>query len=165
MASYGVERGNPYRRYLRKTANSNGAQSTTCTDVSIGASGALMSIPLIAGHYYTIRMVGVASSNDSTVGPRVGFTFPAVTDCAMQVNLGASADGANTHFSGTILTSGDSVTTGSTEGNNTNCPFNIHGVIVPSADGNLVFQAGLETGTTAVVTIKAGTILEVLDYT
>lgn len=152
MASHGVIRDTTTRVF--NTANRT-FTSTTPADV------AGLSVPLQAGRRYRVVAVGICTSSDAAIGARIGFTMPALTAGAIMPQIGGSADGANTYFHGNISVSGDSVTSGTAEAGD--MPFNLIGLIIPSANGNLVLQAGVETGTTATVTIKAGTYLEVTD--
>lgn len=125
------------------------------TDATLANTG--LSFELVSGDYHHFKFVVVWRSTSTTVGLKLGLTFPAATVFAAKaMHHGQTTDGATTEpWSGNITTSGDSVVSTAAVAANTNYVAVIEGVIVPSADGTLMVQYAAET-TGATVTMKQG---------
>ena len=133
--------------------------ATGTTTAMVTASG--MYFAVTSGNYYRFRFYVIsrigAVTSATTVGFKLGLTFPAATIVAASVNMPQGAAGVSHFFEGQIASSGATVTTVSTQFQNTNTLSTVDGVIVPSADGNVALTYGCELSTTAGVVIKQGT--------
>jgi hypothetical protein len=88
---------------------------------------------------------------------KLGLTFPAAAVVSAFAQIPQAVDGTAQNFMGQITSSGDSVTSISTQFPNTDVISLVEGSIVPTANGNLALVFGTELSTTAGVVIKQGT--------
>jgi hypothetical protein len=135
------------------------ATATGTTTALVTASG--MTFALVSGTTYkfsydVIYRIGNVSTG-TTVGIKLGLTFPAATVVSAYVDIPMGAAGATYWFSGPITASGGSLTSTSQQNPNTDLLANVVGTIKPSANGNLALTYGCELSTTAGVVIQAGT--------
>lgn len=133
--------------------------ATGTTTAMVTASGMLFAVT--SGNYYRFRFYVISRignvTSATTVGFKLGLTFPAATVVGASVNIPFGAAGASHFFEGQITASGGAVTSTATQNPNANTLSTVDGVIVPSADGNLALTYGCELSTTAGVLIKQGT--------
>ena len=133
--------------------------ATGTTTAMVTASGMLFAVT--SGNYYRFRFYVISrignATSATTVGFKLGLTFPAATVVGASVNIPFGAAGASHFFEGQITASGGAVTSTATQNPNANTLSTVDGVIVPSADGNLALTYGCELSTTAGVLIKQGT--------
>lgn len=137
-------------------------QSDSATGVTTGmvtASGMVFAVT--TGNYYRFRFhvitrIGNVTSA-TTVGIKLGLTFPAATIVGAVANIAQGAAGASHWYSGQIQSSGGTVTSVSTQFPNSNTLSIVEGSILPSAAGNIALTYGCELSTTAGVVIKSGT--------
>lgn len=133
--------------------------ATGTTTALVTASG--MTFAVTTGNYYrfsyhVLTRIGAVTSA-TTVGIKLGLTFPSATVVAAFAQIPQGADGTSHMFMGQITSSGDSVTSASTQFPNTVTHSLVEGTIVPSAAGNVALVYGCELSTTAGVVIKQGT--------
>jgi hypothetical protein len=102
--------------------------------------------------------IGNAVTN-TTVGIKLGLTFPAATVVAANVEIPVGPAGTAGMFDGEVVISGGSVTatTQQSPGQTTAHLAIVRGTIIPSANGNLALMYGSEISTTAGPVIRAGT--------
>lgn len=141
--------------------------ATGTTTAMVTASG--MTFAVTTGNYYrfkfhVITRLGSVTSA-TTVGLKLGLTFPAATVVAAEARIPQAVAGTAHWFAGQIQASGGTVTSASTQFPNSNTLSVVEGSIVPSAAGNVALTYGCELSTTAGVVIKQGTngIIEKLD--
>lgn len=133
--------------------------ATGTTTAMVTASGMLFAVT--SGNYYRFRFYVISrignATSATTVGFKLGLTFPAATVVGASVNIPFGSAGASHFFEGQITASGGAVTSTATQNPNADTLSTVDGVIVPSADGNLALTYGCELSTTAGVLIKQGT--------
>jgi S1-C subfamily serine protease len=95
-----------------------------------------MSFAVTSGVYYHFKFVLTYQTAGSTVGLKLGLTFPATTVMSAR----ASIQSENTITNATINVSGEYCLTAAVSTANTNYPAEIEGVILPSANGTLQVQ-------------------------
>lgn len=137
-------------------------QSDSATGTITGlATASGITFALTSGNTYRFQFLMVArigsASTHTTVGVKMGLTFPAATVVAARAAFPQGAAGVSHDFEGQINTSGGMITSISTQNPNQDILGKIDGVIKPSADGNLALMYGCELATTAGVVIRAGT--------
>lgn len=136
------------------------SDSATGTTVAlVTASG--MTFAVTSGNYYrfsfhVLTQIGAVTSA-TTVGIKLGLTFPAAAVVGAFAQIPQGVDGTAQMFMGQITSSGDSVTSASTQFPNTTTNSLVEGSIVPTADGNVALVYGCELATTAGVVIRRGT--------
>ena len=133
--------------------------ATGSTTAMVTASGMVFAVT--TGNYYqfkfhVITRIGSVTSA-TTVGIKLGLTFPAATVVGAVASIPQGAAGTSHFFTGQIQASGGTVTSASTQYPNANTLSIVEGSIVPSAAGNVALTYGCELSTTAGVVIKAGT--------
>ena len=133
--------------------------ATGTTTAMVTASGMVFAVT--TGNYYRFRFhvitrIGNVTSA-TTVGIKLGLTFPAATIVGAVANIAQGAAGASHWYSGQIQSSGGTVTSVSTQFPNSDTLSIVEGSILPSAAGNIALTYGCELSTTAGVVIKSGT--------
>lgn len=133
--------------------------ATGSTTAMVTASG--MTFAVTTGNHYrfkfhVITRLGSVTSA-TTVGLKLGLTFPAATVVAAEARIPQAVAGTAHWFAGQIQASGGTVTSASTQFPNSNTLSVVEGSIVPSAAGNVALTYGCELSTTAGVVIKQGT--------
>ena len=133
--------------------------ATGSTTAMVTASGMVFAVT--TGNYYrfkfhVITRIGSVTSA-TTVGIKLGLTFPAATVVGAVASIPQGAAGTSHFFTGQIQASGGTVTSTSTQFPNANTLSIVEGSIVPSAAGNVALTYGCELSTTAGVVIKQGT--------
>lgn len=133
--------------------------ATGSTTAMVTASGMVFAVT--TGNYYrfkfhVITRIGSVTSA-TTVGIKLGLTFPAATVVGAVAMIPQGAAGTSHFFTGQIQASGGTVTSASTQFPNANTLSIVEGSIVPSAAGNVALTYGCELSTTAGVVIKQGT--------
>lgn len=133
--------------------------ATGSTTAMVTASGMVFAVT--TGNYYrfsfhVITRIGAATSA-TTVGIKLGLTFPAATVVGATARIPQAVAGTAHFFTGQIQASGGTVTSASTQFPNANTLSIVEGSIVPSAAGNVALTFGCELSTTAGVVIKQGT--------
>lgn len=133
--------------------------ATGSTTAMVTASGMVFAVT--TGNYYrfkfhVITRIGSVTSA-TTVGIKLGLTFPAATVVGAVAMIPQGAAGTSHFFTGQIQASGGTVTSASTQFPNANTLSIVEGSIVPSAAGNVALTFGCELSTTAGVVIKQGT--------
>lgn len=120
-----------------------------------------LSTSLIAGHYYRIAGCLIGSVSGALVGLTLGLTCPASSILSLMINGIKNADGTAAAFQGCLTASGDTVGIGTLLGFGIDLPYEVSGVIKPTADGILQLQAGC-TGVGS-ATIRPGSHLLIWD--
>jgi len=133
--------------------------ATGSTTAMVTASGMVFAVT--TGNYYrfkfhVITRIGAVTSA-TTVGIKLGLTFPSATVVGAVASIPQGAAGTSHFFTGQIQASGGTVTSASTQFPNANTLSIVEGSIVPSAEGNVALTYGCELSTTAGVVIKQGT--------
>lgn len=133
--------------------------ATGSTTAMVTASGMVFAVT--TGNYYqfkfhVITRIGNVTSA-TTVGIKLGLTFPAATVVGAVASIPQGAAGTSHFFTGQIQASGGTVTSTSTQYPNANTLSIVEGSIVPSEAGNVALTFGCELSTTAGVVIKQGT--------
>ena len=113
------------------------------------------SFALTAGAYYKFQFLIPFRSTVSTVGLKIGLTFPTVTVQACTAQIPIAAAGAGGVLQGYIVASGGSVLGTAVPAINTDYLAVVDGFILPSANGTLQLQFAAET-TGATVTCRNG---------
>ena len=131
------------------TADEVGKIDATLVDTSLF-------LTVTAGVYYAFKFLVAARSTGSTVGLKLGLTFPTATvfACTMRSMLN-STSGTGAEWGGAIIASGGSMTLTGMPSTNTDYLSEIIGVILPSASGTLMVQYAAET-TGYTVTMRKG---------
>jgi len=127
------------------------ADETSATTATLANTSLLFTV--VSGLYYQFVFDLVWQTSDVTVGLKIGLTTPTLTRFTAMAQIVEAADANNAVFSGTINSSGDSVSSSGGAVINTDLPARITGVILPSASGTLRVQYAAET-TGATVTLK-----------
>jgi hypothetical protein len=128
----------------------------TATNANLANTSLLFA--LTSGVVYGVRFAGSYRSSVLTVGLKLGLTVPAFTSFSAEAKIGGfAADGAGSEWQGVINSSGDSVIATAVAVINVDTPWEITGVIEPSASGNLTVQFAAET-TGATVTLRRGSV-------
>jgi hypothetical protein len=138
------------------------SDSATGTTIALstvsGQTFALVSGQAYRFNWQVLYAIGNAVTN-TTVGIRLGLTFPAATVVSSQVTIPIGPAGTAGQWEGEIVASGGSVVSTSQQapGQTSIHTATVEGTIIPSANGNLALIAGCELSTTAGQVIKAGT--------
>lgn len=149
---------------VKKTADTGSITSATPADATIGAAGGgTFQLPVTSGHYYKIRVTGVYRSDTATTGFVIGLTTPAITVYSALAHIMVGADGNTGGTQGNLSSSGDTLVGANTPVTNTDTPFLIDGILIPSANGNVTLQIANEAAA-GNVTLRQGTILELWDF-
>jgi hypothetical protein len=131
--------------------------ATGTTTALVTASG--MTFALVSGNTYRFAWNVLFDSSTTTIGIKLGLTFPAATIVAANVTIPQVVDANNANFTGQITSSGDSVTSVSAPAAATPFLAIVEGTIRPSANGNLALMYGSEVSTSALgVRIKQETL-------
>lgn len=133
--------------------------ATGSTTALVTASG--MTFAVTSGNYYRfsfhiLSRIGAVTSA-TTVGLKLGLTFPAAAVVGAYAQIPQAVAGVAHMFVGQIQSSGASVTSVSTQYPNQDTHSLVEGSIVPTANGNVALVFGCELSTTAGVVIKQGT--------
>lgn len=140
--------------------SSNSAAATTGTYVI--PTGFPSTIPLKNGRTYKIEVIGFYQCAATTYAPRHRFQYPALTAGSMSM---ISFSGASTSTqTGSAVTLGASPTTfvsANAGGANTSYYFKLEGFMIPSADGNLIYD--FTPNSAGTMTIMAGTTIMVTE--
>ncbi|MEQ1723302.1 MAG: hypothetical protein ABL930_08995, partial [Pseudobdellovibrio sp.] len=139
-----------------------GADQTFASIALANVTG--MSITVVAGVSYKYKFNVLYTSSATTIGLRIGITYPANTLSSALANIpGSTTDGTGFLFSGFINASGDSVQALNTPAATpTVVMANIEGVFVASTNGTIQLRAATETNGNNIV-IKAGSFVEIVE--
>lgn len=135
---------------VKITADLGASVSTVLAD----ATGLLLAVK--NGVYYAFEFGVLWTTATATTGLKIGLTIPAATIYSAMVNMPVAADGAAAEWTGALTASGDSTLGSGAEATGTVYLAQIHGVILPSADGNVQVQYAAEVGAAGNVVVKQG---------
>jgi hypothetical protein len=113
-----------------------------------------LSITLATGVTYQVSAVVGFSAVTTTVGLKLGLTFPAAAFASFQVWIPTAADGTGMAFGGNINSSGDSVVATTSPANTGDFAAVIQGTIRTTGAGALQVQGAAEVSTTNGITVK-----------
>ena len=150
---HGMPAGKPLTT-VHLTGDETGKTDSTLANTSLSLAVLGAGTP----HYYAFKFLVVYRSTVSTVGLRIGLTTPTFTVfSASAIVQGLGADGKGAAWDGLINTSGDATVSTATAIINDDAIAIIEGVILPSADGNIVVQYAAEI-TGATVTVRKASV-------
>ena len=113
-----------------------------------------LALTLAANTTYQISACVGYTVPTTTIGVRIGLTFPASAFASLQVWIPTAADGTAMATGGIINSSGDSVVSATSPANTGDWVATVQGTIRPTAGGTLQVQAACEVSTTSGVLIR-----------